>query len=163
MGSLINGKRYDFSSLELAFIGAGFLTQPVIGFKEITYSSALEPGMVYGAHAQPIGRTRGQYKPEAALTLYRQEFDELITTLGAQAQGRGFMEVEFNILLSYSDDGQPLVSDIIETCRIKKVDHSASGTDALEVKLELSPMNILHNDKSAVSGPLPLPSNFFAS
>src|SRR4051812_25063026 len=136
---LINGVRYSFSSIELALDGA-----TMIGFKELSYKAALDPGEVRGAAAQLIGRTRGQFSADGALTLYRQEFDELVARLGP-----GFMERSFPIAAMYADEGQPTVCDQLIGCRIKNVDKSSSeGSEALTVKLDLHIMLIRFNGVS---------------
>src|SRR5262245_3632205 len=93
---LINGRRYDFSSITLNAAGT-----KLTGFTSIKYSHKLTPKKVMGTHPQPIGRTRGEYEAQGSLTLYRQEMDELRTQLGP-----GYMEVIFDITVSYADDGQ---------------------------------------------------------
>lgn len=150
---LINGVRRDFSSIEL-FIAS----VPFIGFKAIDYNDGLEPGVVMGASAMPIGVTRGQYKAEASITMYRSEFDLLVANLAAQGATslplpKGYMEVFFDISVSYADDADTKVSkDEIVGCRIKKVNNSHSqGSDALEVKLDLHVHHITRNGVSPVS------------
>lgn len=138
---LINGHRYQFTSLEANVAGI-----PIPGITELTYSDTLEPGKVEGARPQLLGRTRGKYEAEASMSMYRQEFDELTTKLGD-----GYGEKVFNIVANYGDDGQPTVTDRIVGCRIKKVDNQAQkGNDPLEVKLELDIMYITRNDKTLV-------------
>jgi hypothetical protein len=133
---LINGVRYDFSSIEVHIAG-----RTVLGIKEISYSDNLEPGEVYGTHAQQLARTRGQYKAEGSMSLYREEADEFIRSLG-----EGFLEKVFDIAVYYAEGKMPLVTDTIRGCRIKKHDLSPSaGSDALQVKFDLHVMYILHN------------------
>ena len=142
---LVNGKRYDFSSIVLQLP-----ERKILGFKEINYSQKLEPGEVRGAHAQLLGRTRGNYTGEGSMTLYRQEADEL-----RQALGDGYMEKEFDITVTYADDGQPTVTDILKACRIVGEDASHSqGQDPLVEKFDLSVLSIKKNGKSAVKKPL---------
>ncbi|MFN7135502.1 MAG: hypothetical protein ACK4N5_25750 [Myxococcales bacterium] len=142
---LINGNRHDFSSIEVKINGTIFL-----GVEEITYSHRLEPGKVIGTKAQLLGRTRGQYEPEASLTLFKQEYHDLIRRLGAG--GAGYMETAFDVVVSYSEkqDGRDVVlCDRIVGCRIKGVDNShRSGSDALKVKVDLSVIRIDEDYKS---------------
>jgi hypothetical protein len=60
------------------------------------------------------------------------------------------MEASFEVHVAYADDNQPTVKDVIVGCRISKADKSASGTDALEVKLTLSTMYVTHNGLSPI-------------
>jgi len=141
---LINGVRYDFSSIEIDFNGKKFL-----GFTKIAYSDSLEPGKPRGAHPQAVGRTRGEYDCEASAEMFRQEFDELATALGD-----GYGEVPVTITVGYSATGQPTITDVLSGVRIKKVsnEHSQS-TDALAVSLELDPQLITRNGKTLLKNP----------
>jgi len=125
---LINGHRYSYASIELDRNGKKFY-----GHKEISYSQDLEPGEVRGAHAQLLGRTKGELKAEGSLTTYLEEWQELLDSLGD-----GYMEQAFDITVSYAEDGRPTVTDKLRGCRIKKVEESHSqGTDGLTMKIDL--------------------------
>ena len=141
---LINGNRYSWSSIEIRVGGKLYR-----GIKEIAYSVSLEPGDVRGTLAQRGGRTRGDYKPEGSMTMFLQEYNEFITDLGP-----GFMEREFDVVAQYSDRNQPVVTDKLVSCRIKKADKSHSqGPDALIVKLDLDIMFIVENGISPIDNP----------
>jgi hypothetical protein len=136
---LINGNRYDFSSIRAMVKGLTYL-----GFKSINYSHSLEPGEVYGTHAQKMGRTRGQYKPEASFEMYKEEYALLLTGLGP-----GYMERSFDIVVNYEEwDGltQRVVTDVVAGFRIKKAENAhSSGNEPLTVKVEGSVMYVLEN------------------
>lgn len=136
---LINGVRHDFSSIEAKIAGRSFL-----GFEEITYSHSREPGDVYGTHAQRIGRTRGQYKAEAAVVMYKAEYADFIASLGD-----GYMEKTFELVVSYSErfDGRlKTITDRIVGCTIRRSEDShRQGNEALRVRVELDPMYVLEN------------------
>lgn len=135
---MVNGHRYDFSSVEARIKGKLYK-----GFKSVNYSQNLEPGEARGNHAQRLGTTRGELKAEADAEMYREEFDELIRDLGD-----GFMEARFPIVVSYADDGQKVSTDTLHTVRITGVENSnGQGTDALAVKLTLSPDWVDYNGK----------------
>jgi hypothetical protein len=135
---LINGKRYSFASIELNFNGLIFL-----GFKEISYSDDLEPGEIRGTHPQMLARTIGDYKAEASASMYMEEYNTLIASMGD-----GFMEQPFDVNATYADDGQPTVTDRVVGCRIKKNEYSHSqGTDGLIVKVDLHPFYVIHAGK----------------
>jgi hypothetical protein len=136
---LINGNRYDYSSIKAMLDGLSYL-----GFKSINYSHALEPGEVYGTHAQKMGRTRGQYKPEASFEMYKEEYALLLLGLGP-----GYMERSFDIVVNYEEwDGsiQRVITDNIIGFRIKKAENAhSSGNEPLTVKVEGSVMYVLEN------------------
>lgn len=138
---LINGTRYDFASIE-----ARFNNLIVLGFKELTFKNALEPGEVFGASAQLLGHTLGQYKPEAGFTMFKSEYDDFILSLGD-----GYMTIRFDIIASFNNDGEPMSDVEIHGARIKSEEESHSaGTDALVVKVELAPLYILKNGLSPI-------------
>lgn len=142
---LVNGNRYSWASVEIAVNNLRLK-----GVKELSFKNGLEPGEMRGTGPQKLGRTRGDLKPEAAITLYMQEFYALQAALG-----EGYMEVEFGIVASFSDRNQPIVTVEIIGCRIKSEDHSFSqGTDALTVKCDLDVMMVITNGVKPIIGML---------
>lgn len=137
---LINGMRASWAEISFKIKGA-----KAIGVKEISYRPSLEGSDVYGTGVMPIGRTRGQAKFEASVTLNKEEFDALIKDLGD-----GYGEKPFDIVVQYRLEGVALVnSDRIVACRIKSPDQShAQGADALTVKVDLHPADIILNGLS---------------
>ena len=91
---LINGNKYDWSSIEIDLGDAGIFT----GVKELTFTHSLEPGEVRGTRAELLGRTRGEYSAEGTIVVWAEEYAEIITALGD-----GFMELSFSISATYSD------------------------------------------------------------
>lgn len=150
---IINGVKYDYSSVEVVCQGARFS-----GIKSITYSHQLDPGMAYGTSAQPSGRTRGQYSAEASMEVYKADWFDLLTLISgvqvvAGLSARGFMETEFQIGVAYNEPLPALlIVDLLQGCRIKKAEHGgAEGNDPLVVKVDLSVMYIIENLKSPLS------------
>lgn len=144
----VNGARKDFSSVSLLAAGRQF-----IGFTAINYSDALRPGSVFGGSAQRIGRTRGQREISASITMYRAEWSELRALLGP-----GYMEVPFEVTVSYGDDGLPVETDKLLGCRIvSESNNNAAGSEALTVEIELDVMDMLHNGLSPLRSPLAPP------
>lgn len=131
---LVNAHRYSYASIELNLGSAGIF----VGVKEISYSDSLEPGVVRGTRAEKLGRTKGEYEPEASITLWKEDAVELIKKLG-----NGFMEKSFDITVTYAEENAPTTVDKIIGCRIKSNENSHSqGTDALEHAFELDVMRI---------------------
>ena len=132
----VNGNRYSWASAEVTING-----KRIRGIKEISYSNGLEPGEVRGTGPQKLGRTRGDLKPEASFTILKQEYYELIAALG-----EGYLEVEFDIVVQYSERNAPIITDEIKACRLKKPDHSYSqSTEAMVVKCDLDCMYVIEN------------------
>jgi len=139
----INGKAYSHSSLDIRLNGKAY-----VFVKEITYSDSLEPGEVRGTNAQLLARTRGDYKSEASITLYKGSAQELIDDLGD-----GYLEKEFDVVVTRSEPDMSSIVDTIVKCRIKKIESGSSqGADPNEVKLDLHPFYILWNGYDPISG-----------
>lgn len=145
---LINGIRFEWSSAIIKVDGGAEFG----GIKEMEYSAALEPSYCYGNRAMPVGRTRGQYKPEAKMSMYKTEAEQLFAYLATRGGvARGFMEVPFDVLVAYAEVDAAPITDLIIGARIKKhSDKGSEGADALVTELELSVMRIRPNLRNPV-------------
>lgn len=124
---LINGVMYDFSSAT-AMLGP----TPYGGFKAISYKDSLEGDLQYGSFAQAIGVTRGQYKAEASMEMYLEDWYALITELGD-----GFGTTFFPITVLFEEDVNSHV-DELPSVRIKgQAKDYKPGADGLTVKVDL--------------------------
>ncbi len=140
----INGNRFEWASVEIRCDGRRYL-----GCKSLSYSQELAPGEVWGNHAQKIGRTRGELKPEGSLEMFKEEADDLIS-----AFGDGYMEKAFDVVANYVETFR-IQTVVLHGCRIKKVDDSHSqGTDALTTKFDLDVMWIERNGKKPLNNML---------
>ena len=138
---LVNGVRYSFASIELVVAG-----KRILGAKEIAYTETLEPGEIRGTSSQILGRTAGDYSVEGSCTLYREEWDDLLDTLG-----EGYLRKSFDVTVTYADEGAPTKTDNLVGCRIKSVEQSNSqGTDGLEVQLQLHVMYLLRDERAGI-------------
>jgi hypothetical protein len=145
---LINGARFDFSSVEISVGGRLFN-----GVKSLKYSQTLEPGLVRGNRSQVLGRTRGPLDSEGSIELYRLEFQDLIATLAMLRPGVGYMEAPFDITATYSEIGSSVVTDRLQGCRIKKHENSGQeGGDALTVACDLHIMMVLPGGVAPIGG-----------
>jgi len=150
---LINGRRYDHSSLETDL--AGDIT---LGVKSLTYDEELSGAHIWGTHASPLATTRGQYKPAGSLELYRLEGQSLVDKLCLKAQSDlggdgtdGWGEIAFDITCTYAEVGQPTVTDKLVGCRLmKRSGGSGGGTDALTEKYDLLIMRVESDGKNMV-------------
>ena len=144
---LINGVTYDFSSVEIAIAG-----ERIQGFRSISYSHGLDPGEVRGNRAMLIGRTRGTYAPEGSIEMFLPEYHRLISALSARGNGAGYMEVNFEIIVAYSEIGQTPITDQLIGCRLRNAskDHGEGG-DALVVGCDLHIMQIIENGLTPIS------------
>lgn len=137
MAIKINGYKYSFASVKLKANG-----QAITGLKSIDYSNSIERGRVRGVGIQENGRTRGQATSTAKIGFADLEsYMAFITSLG-----NGYMEAWFDIVVSYADDGAPLITDTVVGCQIKTPPRTAAqGTDALAVDCELDCSYVLEN------------------
>jgi hypothetical protein len=147
---LINGNRYDYSSVDIRIAGKSFR-----GVKSISYKDSLEPGEVFGTHAQALGVTRGQYKAEGSVEVYKEELDDILTALSALPPG-GYLESRFNVEVHYAEaPAAPTVTDKLIGCRVKAVDENhQSGTDPLSVKLDLYVQHVERHGKNPLGSML---------
>lgn len=136
------GLRYDFSAIELDIKGTKF-----VGCSEISYSDDMEPGEVYGTAPNSLGATRGQYKAEGALSVFKLELENLLDLL-ADENGEGYGETQFTATVQYSEPGGAVITDQLFGCRIKKLDDSHSaGSDPLSTKVDLRIGYIVRNGR----------------
>lgn len=125
---LVNGTRYGFVDIKISIDGAD-----TIELLSISYSHNIDRGEVRGTRQQMLGMTRGDYKAEASLKLTKEAATALIELMGA-----GYLDRMFSIVVQYGNPNEPLRTDEIIGCKIKKEgeDHS-KGTDGLETEFEL--------------------------
>lgn len=135
---IVNGRRYDFTSIDIAIDGI-----PILGRapSSITYRDSLEPGVVRGGSALPLGLTRGEYTAEMTLEMPKEESTTFLKALAATAGGAGsaggFMEARFEVTVSYAEGFGKTQTDRLNGCRVKSVDEThAKGPDGLTVKFE---------------------------
>jgi hypothetical protein len=143
---LINGHRFDWSSVRVTIDGV-----PYTGVKSINYRQSLTPSVVRGTRAQPTGRTRGIYEPEGSIELYKEDYQDIIQAL-SKGGTQGYMEVAFQVLVQYSSGILPVVTDTLAGVRLASDEDSpAEGGDAFTVNCDLSIMYVLRNGLSALS------------
>lgn len=134
----INGATYDFTSIEFRAKGVWY---PEL--TEIKYGIERKQKLVHASLPQPIAKAGRQLEPTASCKMLRTGVNRIL-----EAFGDGYMEVEFEIVVNYSNEGEALKTDTIQKVNIRKIDLEASqGEDALEVPLEFTPMGILLNGK----------------
>ncbi len=149
IAQLINGHRYDFSSLEANFGPLSFTS-----FQALSYSDSLEPGQQRGQSAKKLGRTRGEFNAEGSITILKEDLPSLLVILTGLGQG-GYMEAVWDLTATYSSglaDPNPSV-DLLQGIRITEISEAHSvGTDVLVNELTLDIMDLSRNGLSATSG-----------
>jgi hypothetical protein len=100
------GKMKGWNSITVNLLG-----RDVEGITQIAYSDNVTKENVYGAGKMPIGRSQGNYEPEASFTLYKEEVDALRLALGP---GRRIQDIEpFDIVVQYETPTGEIFKDII--------------------------------------------------
>ncbi len=131
----VNGNVYDWSSVEIKLGGDLY-----IGVKEIKYSHTLKGVKIKGTHPVAIGRTRGEYDAEGSISLWLAEADAF-----RQALGNGYLEVPFDIVVSYTENGKTLTDTIVGAKIAKDEGGGSQSPDGLSVSWDLDVMKILIN------------------
>lgn len=142
---LINGFRYDWSSLTIRIMGQSLPNS----FGKIAYSVEREGrAHVYGKGKDPIGQTRGRNKPTCSFTTPKGDWDHLCSLVPANTP---LSEFFFDIVVSYEDEGK-VITDKILGCTITKFEDDAEqGGDALMVSVEVLPTRVLPNGREFLS------------
>lgn len=140
---LINGYIYDHGDLTVKWGGKQY-----DDVKELKYSAKREIGKFRGTSPLARGRTRGTIDFEGSMVVLRSTLDQMIAE-----RGEGWMEFEFDVVATYGNDGQPLVTDELIGCTIIGVENSSSeGADANEVTLNLDIKAINYAGQAPMKG-----------
>lgn len=139
----INGYAYSWASIELVIARSGDSRRITRLISEVSYGESRDRGMGRGTSGRKSLRTQGDSEYESSITFFKHEWDALVAEMGD-----GFMDEEFNLVVSYADKGRPVVTDTIERCLINAPSVDASeGPDPVTVECELDVMDILWNGK----------------
>lgn len=139
----INGYHYSYASIEITMLGE--VTKYVA---ELSYDDAVERGLGRGTSGRKKIRTRPENSPEASITFYRREFDEFVARLKTAADRAGVAprDFQFEMTVTYADNGQPTVTDTLQDCVIGGPSTNPSeGTDPTQIELPLDINKILWN------------------
>lgn len=139
---LIQGVKYDFSSLDVKLGGVSYL-----GVKAVDWNDGLEPGKGYGTSAQKLFSTRGQYDADGSLELWYAESDVFEAQLIQQNPNTGLYEIRFPIDITLNPEGGlAATTNNLVGARLKKRTVSpAQGNEAISVKYDLDLMYVIKN------------------
>lgn len=114
------------------------------GLRGIEYGDKLTREQVYGVGAFPLGKTPGKVEnDEGKLMLLNKDFYELLRDLG-DAWG----DVRFNITVQYGMPGDPVHTDIIESCHLGGANGGGSeGGGAIEREIPFTYLAIKRDGK----------------
>lgn len=137
---MINGKVYDWSSIDVQIPGLSLEVQ------EISYDDELESELVYGRGALPRGYGNGNYKASAKISLLRDDYNDLLDY--CKKNKISFYKLVIDkIIVSYANDGQPTRSDVINKVKFsKRTNKVANGDKSFKVDLDLLVMGTVVQD-----------------
>ncbi len=138
----VNGNQVSWGSCVLKLDG-----EPFTGFTSISFADKRERVKAYGMgrHQAPRGRSRGKYTVEPVkLTGWKSSVKILRDALAAQSQdGRSYGDVEFEIVLTYSEADEPPILVQLERCVWTGNSSSdEEGADPLKEEIEIDCMLI---------------------
>jgi hypothetical protein len=142
MASVVNGRRFSFSSSETHVLRPDGSDVLFIAIDAISYSDKLNMSFVMGANRAPVGVTSGVYEPDdCTLSLAKSDFQTGIV----EAIGNGWMGKKVKIQISYADEGEPLCTDEIIGFLTGSADDHSAGPDHLKVSVTVKAILIQRN------------------
>lgn len=119
--------------------------QPKGVFKSWNYKASKEPGLVQGNQVAPVGRTRGYGTGTGSFEMLKSEWNDFVqsATLDGEIP---IMDVDFNVVLNYSENDIDTTTDVLRGVRITDIDiNNQQGTDASYVNCTVSIMRLALN------------------
>lgn len=138
--SVINGKVYDWSSVDIKLPGINLEVQ------EIDYDDEQDKEAAYGKGNAPRGFGTGNYKASGKLTLLRDDYNDLLDY--CKKNNIPFYSLSIpKIVVSYANSGQRTRQDVLDTVTFSKRSHKAAqGDKSLKVDLDLLIVNGIIQD-----------------
>lgn len=145
----VNGNYYSFQSIKIEVDGQLF--ERCVG---VSYEHSLDPEELRGVGPKPIDVSTGVYKASGELSMYLGDWRDFRSMLADMPglETAGYMQKVFNVTVSYADDGEEIMTDVLRTCRVRSVGRAyRSGNQPLTVDVKLYVMEILEESLEAVS------------
>lgn len=128
---IINGRSYDWSSIEIDMPGMTFQAQ------DINYDDELEKEPVYGIGNMQRGYGRGNYKATGKVVMLKDDFDDLVNYCKKQRVALYDLDIP-KITVSYAHEFQRTKIDVLNKVTITKASHKgAQGDKSLTVDIDL--------------------------
>lgn len=148
--TLINGRRYSFSSVELSLVKPDGSAELFIDISELSYGRALTIEFVRGAARNPLGVTAGDYEPpDASMTMGKSTF----TTGIVEGIGEGWLGSTVKIVAKYADVGEPLTVDEIDAIIMSAQEDHSTGAASLNVVVALKVLLVQTNGVPDIGAP----------
>jgi len=143
----VNGNAYSFQSLKVEVDSQLF--ERVVS---ISYDHSLEPEELRGVGPKAIDVTTGVYKTSGELSMYLGDWKDFRAMLAGAAGPGGYMQKVFDVSVTYAEEGESTMTDVLRGCRVKQVGRTyRSGNSALMVDVKLYVKEILEDNLLAVS------------
>lgn len=127
----VNGKRFDWGDVDLHIPGLN------LDIDEISYGDEQKKENVYGLGRKPKGYTKGNYEPNAKMSLSREDFGNLIEYCKKKNIKPYDLQFE-KIAVSYANDSNPMMVDTLSKVSIAKLDAKATQNDGvLKIPIDL--------------------------
>lgn len=141
----INGSVYDFTAIEFRLA-----IQKVTGISSLDYKVSKKGKYIYGASVNPIARTRGTAAYEGSIEVLLETYYRIKANV-VSISGRGFLDQEIEIIVSYGPNSSNANVDTLIGCRFEEIPKAPKqGDDAVMVKIPFSYMNQLENGVQVV-------------
>lgn len=138
----INGRYYQFASLEFTLVKPDGKTEIFIEISDLNYSDVLNIELMKGAARNAYGVTAGEYEPgDVSFSLAKSVFQKGLV----EAIGNGWLGSNLQIVAKYNDVGEPLTVDEVLGVITGAEDAHSSGPTGLVVKVSMKGLNILRN------------------
>ena len=142
---MINEVAYDFENVRIDANNT-----EIKGISAISYEHGFETEKQFGSGREAFDATEGVYEADdAEITMAEYAYRNLVDSLGA-----GYMSkaARFDISVAYAHAGEPVITDILERCRIIRDAHDLSqGPDGLEVTITVQVMKVKPNGVDPVA------------
>lgn len=127
---IINSKVYDWADVSISF------PDFYLSIQEISYSDELEKELVYSTGNKPVGYGTGNYKAELKFTLLKDHYTDFLDYCKKKNTAPLKITVP-KVVVSYGNDGQRTVTDVINNITFTKFsDKAAQGDKQLKVECE---------------------------
>lgn len=130
MSIKVNGKAYDWADVDVKLPGL------VVEMQEISYDDELEKEEVYGFGHKPRGYGTGNYKSSGKMSMLRDDYDEFVRYCKARKKPLYGLVIP-KIIVSYANEGDRTISDVLNRVTLTKVSHKAAqGDKSLKVDID---------------------------
>ena len=136
--ALINGVNYSWANVTLILFGV-----PVVGITNITYKKKQKKDNNYGFGTEPISRGYGNSEYEASITLYQDEWKQIVANA---PNGDPTLIPMFNISVVFGGANVTAHKDTLQACEFTEDSLTAAqGDTKLLVTLPLIVGGINHS------------------